>query len=184
MAATETGPFDFLAEDKAINNIIKVDHAGEAAAIRIYRGQILLSRLFYPDLVPDLQDFAVHEERHFAIFDGLVKDRGVRSCRVFFLWPIGGWVLGIVTALLGRRAIMVCTAAVETVVDRHLEEQLSFLGERDAEVFQAIEGIRAEEQAHRDFALRQSGTPSWPMTLLDKAIRGTTEAAIWLSMRL
>jgi len=184
MTQADVNTFEGIEQDKAINNIVKVNHAGEFGAIRIYRGQRLVSQFLYPALVPKLNEFAGHEEDHFRIFGYFVRARGVRTCSVFFVWGVGGWILGVLTALLGREGMMVCTDAVESTVDRHLERQISFLKRIDPELCGAIEKIRVEEQSHGHYARMQMSSSSLPWRTLHHLISFGTEAVIWLSMRL
>src|ERR1700733_7014282 len=98
---------------RSVAHVLRVNHAGERGAICIYRGQIAVSRLFYPGCVDALTEMLGHERTHFNTFDEILLTRGIRSCRALAFWAVGGWVLGIVTALFGPKAIWVCTAAIE-----------------------------------------------------------------------
>src|SRR3974377_1800918 len=113
-----------------IARILKVNHAGEYGAIRIYRAQLWLARHLYPDIVAFLQETLSHEIQHCAMFRNAMRLRNTGPCRAMILWGNGGFVLGLLTALLSRKAIWICTAAVEATVHRHMEEQLSFLLDR------------------------------------------------------
>ncbi|WP_316682833.1 demethoxyubiquinone hydroxylase family protein [Ralstonia flaminis] len=106
---------------------LKVDHAGEHGAICIYTGQIAIARLFFPDLVPELIQFRSDERNHRAIFGAELERRGLRRCRSYWLCGAGGLALGVLTGLLGRTAVSATTVAVESVVLRHLEQQLAAL---------------------------------------------------------
>src|SRR5262249_134028 len=110
-----------------IQRILKVNHAGEYGAIRIYGAQIAIARRFYPDIVGILSDIRAHEIRHCWLFRDAMPYRSARPCRVMAFWSLGGFVLGLVTALMGQRMIWICTEAVESAVHRHLEDQLAFL---------------------------------------------------------
>ena len=118
-------------ERTTIARIIRVNHAGETGAIRIYAAQLWRARLRYPDLAPALEKMRQDEIRHCAIFRAAMSERDTRPCRVMALWSLGGFVIGFTTALLGRNMIWVCTEAVETTVHKHLIEQLHFLRDRD-----------------------------------------------------
>src|SRR5512139_3215068 len=107
--------------------ILKVNHAGEYGAIRIYRAQAWLARRLYPDVVDFLEETLRHEVEHCSLFLNAMRERGARPCRVMSLWGNGGLVLGFLTALLGRQGIWICTAAVEAAVHRHLDDQLFYL---------------------------------------------------------
>ncbi len=164
--------------------MLKVDHAGEHGAVNIYRGQILVCRWRDKPSVPMLEEFLRHEMTHRAIFAGELNRRKVRRCRSYGLCGLGGYVLGVVTGLLGSSAVAATTAAVEKVVLRHLNDQLSYLRDTDERAYQAVSSIIADEKAHHDWA-RTSDTPSrfW-MATLEPIVSMSTESVIWLGMRL
>ncbi|MFL6587938.1 MAG: demethoxyubiquinone hydroxylase family protein [Luteimonas sp.] len=166
------------------DRIIKVNHAGEHGAIGIYTGQILMARLTASKMVAELREFRSHEQRHRAIFGAELERRGRRRCRSYWLCGVGGFVLGAITGLLGSSAIAATTTAVESVVLRHLERQLDALKDHDPFAVSAISSIVAEEQHHHDQSLGhvQAGT-FWPRVLAP-VVSASTEAVIWLGMRL
>ena len=164
--------------------VLKVDHAGENGAVHIYAGQILVSHITAPDLLQELREFKSHEENHRRIFRAELERRGVRPCRSYFLCGLGGYVLGLVTALFGRTAIAATTAAVERVVLSHLREQLCTLAGNDEEAVLAISLIVAEEQEHHDrSAAHAAHGKFWP-AVLSPVVAASTESVIWLGMRL
>ena len=166
------------------DRILKVDHAGEHGAVNIYRAQILMSRWTAPQLTPLLRHFLDHELGHRALFRDRLQARGVRRCRSYLLCGVGGWTLGLLTGLLGPSAIAATTYAVESVVLEHLTEQQKQLRDTDAEAFDAVTRIVAEEQEHHDHGrdAMQAGA-FWP-PLLTPIVRASTQAVIWLGMRL
>lgn len=164
-----------------IARIVRVNHAGEFGAIRIYTAQIAVARLFWPDCVAALTAMRGHERTHCAIFRAAMPSRGSRPCRAMQLWSWGVSLLGLVTALLGRRGIWACTAAVEATVHRHLDDQLHFLRDRDAELHGIVLSIRAEEIAHLDHAEEQLQAPGRGVRLLRTVIAIATDGLIWLS---
>ncbi len=166
------------------DRVMKVDHAGEHGAVCIYRGQRWAAALLAPSLVPELALNQAHEERHRAIFAAELARRGARRCRSYFLCATGGWTLGIVTGLLGRRAIAATTVAVERVVLRHLDEQRSALRGDDPAAVAAIDSIADEEAEHRDASARMLGEPTWMLRALMGVVAMATEAVIWLGMNL
>lgn len=170
--------------DQLGDRIIKVNHAGEHGAIGIYTGQIFIARLTAPKMVGELADFRSHERRHRAIFAAELARRGRARCRSYWLCGAGGFVLGAATGLFGRSAIAATTVAVESVVLRHLDHQLDLLRDRDPHAVSAISSIVAEEQHHHDHSLShvQVGT-FWP-AILSPLVSASTEAVIWLGMRL
>jgi ubiquinone biosynthesis monooxygenase Coq7 len=164
-----------------IARIVRVNHAGEYGAIRIYTAQIGVSVRRYPDVVPALADMLQHEKKHCAAFFAAMPQRQSRPCRIMSLWSWGGWLLGFATALMGRQAIWVCTAAVEAAVHRHLDDQLAFLSDRDAELHGIIVGIREEELSHLHHAESQITAFGPGGRLLRRLISDLTDALIWLS---
>ena len=163
---------------------MKVDHAGEFGAISIYTSQIWMARLRATDLVPELMEFRSHERRHRAIFDAELERRAQRRCRSYALCGAGGFLLGLATGLLGRAAIAATTVAVESVVLKHLEEQLERLRGIDAEAVAAISAIVSEEREHHDrSAVHVRSESTWYRTLRP-VVAAATETVIWLGMRL
>lgn len=168
-----------MSPERIIAGILRVNHGGEHGAVAIYRGQIAIARLTAPDLVAPLRDILTHEIRHRAAFRALMPARAARPCRLMGLWSLGGGLLGLATGLMGRSAIMTCTAAVERTVHRHLIDQKRWLADRDPELARIIAEIEVEELEHLTFA--EEGAPgAGPMGGL---IAVVTEALIWLSTR-
>ena len=168
-------------EQLTVARILKVNHAGEYGAIRIYRAQIWIARRRYPDVVAFLEETLGHEIRHCALFLGAMPERHARPCRIMTLWGNGGLILGFLTALLGRQGIWICTAAVEAAVHRHLEDQLRFLHNRDSDLYALIEAIQREERMHLSHAEERIVTPTFWTQLLRAFISNATDTAIWLS---
>lgn len=164
-----------------IARIVRVNHAGEYGAIRIYSAQIGVARRWLPDVVPALVEMLAHEKAHCAAFFEAMPERGSRPCRVMSLWSMGGWLLGFLTALAGRQSIWICTAAVEATVHRHLNDQLHFLAGRDAGLHAIILSIREEELSHLRHAEEHLGAPVPFQQGLRAAISAITDALIWLS---
>jgi ubiquinone biosynthesis monooxygenase Coq7 len=168
---------------KEIERILRVDHAGEHGAINIYTAQLLLARMLYKDIVPTLEEMISHERKHFATFDNLLVSRSIRHCYALRLWAFGGFSLGLITALIGRNAIWICTDSVETTVLEHLEGQLEFLRKHDLVAYDAVLSIKADEESHQDFGHSHSTS-----SLINKPIfitvQKSTEFAIWLSTKL
>jgi ubiquinone biosynthesis monooxygenase Coq7 len=166
------------------NRTIKVNHAGEHGAISIYSGQIALARFTAPDLIPELAEFRRHEQQHRAIFGAELQRRGQRRCRSYWLCGLGGYLLGMLTGLFGRSAIAATTVAVESVVLRHLEQQLVALRGTDPAAAAAISAIISDEQHHHDqSATHLQAGRFWPR-VLTPMVSASTEAVIWLGMRL
>lgn len=168
---------------KEVERILRVDHAGEFGAISIYRSQLAVTRILYPDIVDTLEDMLAHERKHFRTFDDILNSRGIRHCYALYFWAFGGATLGFLTAIFGRNAIWVCTDSIESTVLHHLDWQLEFLAEHDREVHDAVLSIKADEEAHRDFG-QTHGSRSFIYRPVFWVVRKSTEAAIWLSTKL
>jgi len=168
-----------------IEAMIRVDHAGEYGAVRIYEGQLaVLDALNRTSKAADaIRAMAQAEERHLRTFDRLVRERKVRPTALEPVWRIAGFALGEATALMGEKAAMACTAAVEEVIDEHYSSQLARLGE-DTELKQTVESFRADEIAHRDEALAHGAEQAPAYRLLSDAIKSGCRLAIKLSERL
>ena len=168
--------------EEILERIIRVDQAGELGAVRIYAGQIAV--LGKGGAGPALRHMAEQEAHHKEAFDKLLVERDVRPTALSPLWHVLGFALGAGTALLGEKAAMACTEAVEEVIDEHYAAQAAKLGDDEQELRGTIETFRAEEIEHRDMA-RESGAreaPAYP--LLTGAIKAGSRLAIWLSERL
>ena len=164
-----------------LERFIRVDHAGEYGAKRIYEGQLAV--LGKSDKAPLLQHMADQEKVHLETFERLIVDRQVRPSALQPLWHMAGFALGAGTALLGERAAMACTVAVEEVIDEHYAKQARQLGPEETELRETIERFRAEELEHRDIGLEHEAerAPAYP--LLSAAIKGGSRLAIWVAER-
>ncbi|OHB38939.1 MAG: hypothetical protein A2882_05265 [Phenylobacterium sp. RIFCSPHIGHO2_01_FULL_70_10] len=169
------------ADDRLIRRILRVDHGGEYGAVRIYRSQLAVARWRTPRLAPFLAEILEHEEAHEARFRALMPARAARPCRLMWLWGVGGGALGLLTALLGSRAVLACTAAVERTVHVHLQDQIRAVSDRDPELRRTLQEILAEEEAHLAFA--ETRLPQDRRDWLEPPIAAVTEALIWLSTR-
>ncbi len=166
------------------DRILKVNHAGENGAIHIYAAQILVARLTAPSLVPELAEFKVHEEKHRSIFGAELQRRGVPRCRSYWLCAAGGFTLGIITALLGSKAIAATTAAVERVVLGHLEHQLQTLAGEDEAAITAIAAIVNEERQHLEQSSSRLSGGQFRPRIITPLVSASTESVIWLGMHL
>jgi ubiquinone biosynthesis monooxygenase Coq7 len=174
-------PGDPPRED-AIARMIRVDHAGEFGATRIYAGQLAILRRGRAAAL--IREMAETEARHLAAFDKLVAARRVRPTALSPLWDLAGLALGAATALLGERAAMACTVAVEEVIDAHYRDQLERLGDDDPQLAAAIREFHADEIAHRDAALAEGAAQIPGYETLSAAIKTGSRLAIWLSTRI
>jgi ubiquinone biosynthesis monooxygenase Coq7 len=166
--------------------MIRVDHAGEYGAMRIYEGQlaVLKRRSRAAADVKAISHMAEQERAHFAVFDRLIHEREVRPTVLAPLWHVGGYALGAATALLGEKAAMACTAAVEETIDAHYADQAERLGKRDPVLKKTIEHCREEELAHRDEAIARGAEQAPAYALLSGAIKLGCRIAIRLSEKI
>ena len=167
-------------DSRAIESMIRVDQAGEFGATRIYAGQLAVMG----DRAPGATDIAAMQEqevRHRAFFDAMIARRGVRPTALQPVWNVAGFALGAATALIGPKAAMACTVAVETEIDRHYQEQLEALGDSDPELSAAIAEFQAEELEHKAIALDAGAEQAPAYPLLSGLIRLGCRAAIGLS---
>lgn len=158
--------------------MIRVDHAGEYGAARIYAGQLAVMGTRHPS-ASEIARMAAQEDRHLKAFDRLIVERRVRPTLLMPLWHVAGFALGAASALVGPKAAMAVTAAVETEIDRHYAAQREALaGGSDPELAGLVEEFQAEEVEHRDSAIAHGaeGAPGYP--LMSAIIRAGCRAAI------
>jgi 3-demethoxyubiquinol 3-hydroxylase len=166
------------------NRILKVNHAGEHGAVNIYAGQIFFARLTARNVLAELREFRLHEERHRAIFWAELERRGKPRCKSYVLCGLGGFALGLITGMLGKQAIAATTVAVERVVLAHLNDQVHALRGQDDDAVVAINSILRDERDHHDRSSENLQTKSIWTKLLQPVVAASTETVIWLGMRL
>ena len=165
-----------------VERIIRVDHAGEYGAARIYEGQLaVLGRGDKGDL---LRHMKAQEQVHLDTFTGLIAKRRVRPTALLPLWHLAGFALGAVTAALGTRAAMACTVAVEEAIDEHYAAQAASLGEDETELRDTIERFRAEELEHRDIGLDNEAELAPAYRVMSAVIKAGCKVAIAVSERI
>lgn len=174
-------PGDPIGKD-LIDRILRVDHAGEYGARRIYEGQ--LSVLGKSACGPTLRHMAEQEAQHLRAFEKMVVERRARPTALLPFWHVAGYALGAATALLGEQAAMACTVAVEEVIDEHYRGQIASLGEDEKPLGETLEAFRQDEVAHRDTALASGAEDAPGYAVLTQAVRGASRLAIWLSERI
>ncbi|MCJ9428428.1 demethoxyubiquinone hydroxylase family protein [Kordiimonas marina] len=186
-AVTEkTAPARPLPGDRDVTvlteRMVRVDHAGEFGAVRIYSGQRAVLGERHP-MAGMLRHMHAQEEVHLDRFNKLMNKRGVRPTALSPFWDVAGFALGAATALMGEKAAMACTAAVEEVIDEHYQSQLDTLDGADPELEGMIKTFQAEEVEHKEIALENGAedTPGYP--ILSGAIKAGCRAAIWLAKR-
>jgi len=170
---------------EAMTNIaamIRVDHAGEYGAVRIYEGQLAV--LKGRASADTIRHMAEQEQRHLKTFDRLINERRVRPTALEPVWRIAGFALGAATALMGERAAFACTAAVEEAIDEHYAGQIEALGESEPDFKKTVEDFRADEAAHRQTALDNGAEQAPGYRLLSSAIKAGCRVAIKLSEKI
>jgi ubiquinone biosynthesis monooxygenase Coq7 len=170
-----------LSKQELVDRIIRVDHAGEFGAQRIYEGQLAV--LGRRRSAKTIRHMKAQEEVHLAAFEDMIRKRRVRPTVLHPIWNIAGFALGAGTALMGEKAAMACTVAVEEVIDDHYRQQAEQLGDDEAELRGTIETFRAEEEEHRDIGKEHGGEQAVGYPVMRAAIRAGSRAAIWLSER-
>jgi len=176
-----TLPGDFSQAEK-INRMIRVNHAGEYGAQRIYAGQLAV--LGKRECAPTIERMAEQEQEHLDTFSNMMIARKVRPTALMPLWHVGGFALGAVTALMGEKAAMACTVAVESVIDEHYAKQEIELAGDESELKHAVTKFRADEKEHHDTALNFGAEQAPFYHILTSAIVLQTKLAIWLSTRI
>jgi ubiquinone biosynthesis monooxygenase Coq7 len=166
-----------------VASMIRVDHAGEYGAVRIYEGQLAVFGNRKSKTADAIRKMAEQEQEHLAAFDKIVNERRVRPTALEPVWRVAGFALGAATALMGEKAAMACTAAVEEVIDAHYTQQIERL-DGDPPLKQAVEKFRADEVAHKNEALELGAEDAPAYRLLSEAIKAGCRLAIKLSERL
>ena len=171
---------------KTLEEIIRVDHAGERGAIKIYEGQLLALNTFRKDekLKKLIEDMKEHEKEHFEYFEKEIQKRNIKPTIFLPLWDLLGVTLGFGTTLLGQKAAMLCTASVEEVICDHYKDQLDKLGDDEKELKKSIEKFREDEDDHKNIAYDEGATKSGLYSVLDKIIQNTSKIAIKVSEKI
>ena len=175
--------------NKKIEEIIRVDHAGERGAVNIYDGQLMALQLLKSDPIMEakIAEMKEHEKEHLKYFEQQLAERKVRPTLLIPLWDLLGVSLGFVTALMGKKATMLCTASVEEVIDQHYQSQIKHLEEEEKgekELLKKIKKFRQDELEHRDIAYDEGATKKGAYGLLDLAIKTGSKIAIEVAKRI
>ena len=171
---------------KLLEEIIRVDHAGERGAIKIYEGQILALKTFKlnEDLLKKIESMKEHEKEHYEFFDKEIQKRNIKPTKLLPLWDLMGVALGFGTAMLGEKAAMLCTASVEEVIDGHYKNQTYKLKEDEKDLKEKIIKFRDDELSHKDIAYENGATKKGIYGLLDKVIKTSSRIAITVSEKI
>ena len=171
---------------KLWEEILRVDHAGERGAIKIYEGQLLALKTFKQDenLKKQIEEMKEHEKEHYDFFDKEIQKRNIKPTKLLPLWDLLGVGLGFGTAMLGKKAAMLCTASVEEVIDSHYKNQTCMLEEDEKELKKKIVKFREDELHHKDIAYQGGATKDGLYGLLDKIIKISSRIAIKVSEKI
>ena len=171
---------------KKIEEFIRVDHAGERGAVKIYEGQLLALNTFVKDenLKKIIEDMKIHEKEHSEFFENEIKKRNITPTKLLPLWDLLGVGLGFGSTLLGKKAAMLCTASVEEVIDEHYLNQINQLDEDEKFLKNKITKFRQDELNHIDIAYKKGATKKGPYSILDKIIKTGSKIAINISQKI
>ena len=171
---------------KYLEEIIRVDHAGERGAIKIYEGQLLALKTFKQDedLKRKIEEMKEHEKEHYEFFKDQIKKRNIKPTKLLPMWDLLGVTLGFGTAMLGKKAAMLCTASVEEVIDQHYKDQTYKLGEDEKDLKKKIMKFRDDELHHKDIAYDYGATKKGLYSILDKVIKTSSRVAIAISEKI
>ena len=171
---------------KFLEELIRVDHAGERGAIKIYEGQLLALKTFKQDenLKKQIEEMKEHEKEHYEFFEQEIQKRLIKPTKLLPLWDLLGVALGFGTAMLGKKATMLCTASVEEVISDHYKNQTYKLEEDEKELKKKIVKFRDDELNHKDIAYEGGAAKDGFYGLLDKVIKTTSRIAIRISEKI
>ena len=169
-----------------IEGFIRVDHAGERGAIKIYEGQLLALNTFVKDenLKKTIEKMKNHEKEHLDFFSKEIKKRKIKPTKLLPLWDLLGVGLGFGSALIGKKATMLCTASVEEVIDEHYQNQINELDSDEKVLKEKIKKFRDDELHHRDIAYKQGASKKGLYAILDKIIKTGSKVAINISEKI
>ena len=166
-----------------VEEFIRVDHAGERGAVKIYEGQLLALNTIIKndDLKKKIEDMKVHEIEHCQFFEKEIKKRNIKPTKFLPLWDLLGVGLGFGSTILGKKAAMLCTASVEEVIDKHYLDQINQLGPEEKELKKKITKFREDELHHKDIAYENGASKKGLYSIMDKIIKTGSRIAINIS---
>ncbi len=172
--------------DNKIEEFIRVDHAGERGAVKIYEGQLLALNTIIKDenLKKTIEEMRVHEKEHCEFFENEIKKRKIKPTKLLPLWDLLGIGLGFGSTIIGKKAAMLCTASVEEVIDKHYLDQINQLGSDETELKEKIKKFRKDELHHKDIAYEKGATKKGLYSLMDKIIKTGSKIAINISEKI
>ena len=166
-----------------VDEFIRVDHAGERGAVKIYEGQLLALNTIIKDenLKKKIEDMKIHEVEHCQFFENEIRKRNIKPTKFLPLWDLLGVGLGFGSTLLGKKAAMLCTASVEEVIDKHYLDQINQLGPEEKELKKKITKFREDELHHKDIAYEEGASKKGLYSIMDKIIKTGSRIAINIS---
>ena len=169
-----------------VEEFIRVDHAGERGAVKIYEGQLLALNTLIKDenLKKTIEEMKVHEKEHCEFFENEIKKRDIKPTKFLPLWDLLGVGLGFGSTILGKKAAMLCTASVEEVIDEHYLNQIKQLDNSESKLKKKIIKFREDELNHKDIAYEKGATKKGPYSILDKIIKTGSKIAINISEKI
>ena len=169
-----------------VEEFIRVDHAGERGAVKIYEGQLLALNTLIKDenLKKTIEEMKVHEKEHCEFFEKEIKKRNISPTKLLPLWDLLGVGLGFGSTLLGKKAAMLCTASVEEVIDKHYKNQIDQLGSDEKDLKKKIIKFREDELHHKDIAYEKGATKKGLYSIMDKIIKTGSKIAINISEKI
>ena len=173
-------------KDNKVEEFIRVDHAGERGAVKIYEGQLLALNTLVKDesLRKTIEEMKIHEKEHCEFFENEIKKRKIRPTKFLPLWDLLGIGLGFGSTVLGKKAAMLCTASVEEVIDEHYQNQINQLGPEEKNLKNKIIKFREDELHHKDIAYEKGATKKGLYSLMDKIIKTGSKIAINISEKI
>ena len=172
--------------DKRVQEFIRVDHAGERGAVKIYEGQLLALNTIVrnENLKKTIEDMKEHEIEHCQFFENEIKKRNIEPTKFLPLWDLLEVGLGFGSTLLGKKAAMLCTASVEEVIDKHYLNQINQLGPDEEELKKKIIKFRQDELDHKDIAYEEGATKKGLYAIMDRIIKTGSKLAINISEKI
>ena len=171
---------------KRVEEFIRVDHAGERGAVKIYEGQLLALNTLVKNesLKKTIEEMKIHEKEHCEFFEKEIQKRNIEPTKFLPLWDLLGVGLGFGSTLLGKKAAMLCTASVEEVIDEHYQSQINQLGSNEKNLKKKIIKFRNDELHHKDIAYEKGATKKGLYSIMDKIIKTGSKLAINISEKI
>ena len=169
-----------------IEEFVRVDQAGERGAIKIYEGQLLALNTFVKDdkLKKMIEEMKNHEKKHLDFFNKEIKKRNIKPTKLLPLWDLLGVGLGFGSAMMGKKATMLCTASVEEVIDGHYQNQLNQINSDEKILKEKIKKFRDDEIHHKNIAYDNGASKEWLYSIFDKIIKTGAKVAINISEKI